>query len=70
MFDGGSKNVEDIKIGDKLLGPDGNQRKVIDITSGIQQMYKISNSLNLFEPLLSTKITFYSFVTGQISCRL
>jgi hypothetical protein len=34
MFDGSIKNVEDISIGDILMGPDGTERNVIELHSG------------------------------------
>ncbi len=39
MFDGTLKNVEDIKVGDKLMGDDSTPRNVLSITSGKEQMY-------------------------------
>ncbi|RBQ30613.1 replicative DNA helicase [Arcobacter sp. FW59] len=39
MFDGTLKNVEDIVVGDKLMGDDSTARNVLSITSGIEQMY-------------------------------
>jgi hypothetical protein len=34
MFDGSIKNVENINIGDELMGPDGTVRNVIELHSG------------------------------------
>ncbi len=39
MFDGTLKCVEDVEIGDKLMGDDSKPRNVLSITSGIEQMY-------------------------------
>ena len=39
MFDGTLKNVEDVKVGDQLMGDDSKPRKVLSTTSGIEQMY-------------------------------
>ena len=39
MFDGTLKSVEDIKVGDKLMGDDSTPRNVLSITSGKEQMY-------------------------------
>lgn len=39
LFNGGFKNVEDIIIGDILMGPDSTPRKVLSTTTGIEQMY-------------------------------
>ena len=41
MSDGTLKNVEDVKIGDKVMGPDSNPRNVVDLHSGISPMYRI-----------------------------
>lgn len=42
MFDGGLKNVENIRVGDKLMGPDGTPRKVIKLFNGIDNLYKVN----------------------------
>jgi intein/homing endonuclease len=42
MFDGSVKNVEDIKAGDKLMGPDSCSRNVLYTVSGRQTMYRIT----------------------------
>ena len=41
MSDGTLKNVEDVKIGDKVMGPDSNPRNVVDLHSGISPMYRV-----------------------------
>lgn len=41
MLDTSLKNVQDIKIGDKILGHDGKERTVKSIFSGIDQLYKV-----------------------------
>lgn len=41
MYSGLVKNVEDIKVGDFLMGDDGTPRKVLETTKGFGQMYKI-----------------------------
>lgn len=42
MFDGTLKNVENIKIGDILMGPDSKKRTVLQLHSGETNMYKIN----------------------------
>lgn len=37
MFDGRVKNVEDIKVGDLLMGPDSRPRTVLSLTRGIDE---------------------------------
>lgn len=39
MFDGTLKNVEDIKVGDQLMGDDSTPRNVLSTTKGVEQMY-------------------------------
>ena len=41
MYDTSLKNVEDIKVGDELLGPDGTKRTVKKIHSGMDNLYKV-----------------------------
>ena len=41
LWNGEIKNVEDIKIGDILIGNDGEKRKVLKLFNGTDQMYKI-----------------------------
>lgn len=42
MYNGSIKNVEDIQIGEKLMGDDGTIRTVLNLASGSEQMYKIT----------------------------
>lgn len=42
MFDGTTKNVEDVKVGDLLMGDDNTSRTVLKLFSGVDDMYKIS----------------------------
>ncbi len=41
MFDGTTKNVEDIVVGDLLMGPDSNSQKVLELKQGTDVMYRI-----------------------------
>ena len=41
LWNGNIKNVEEIKIGDILIGDDGTQREVLNLCSGEDEMYKI-----------------------------
>lgn len=41
MFNGDIKNVEDVKVGDKLMGPDSMPRNVLRTTSGIGHLYRV-----------------------------
>lgn len=42
MFDGSLKAVEDVKVGDKLMGPDSTPRTVIRLYQGEEEMFRIS----------------------------
>lgn len=42
MFDGSIKNVEDIVVGDTLMGPDSKPRTVLAIKQGRDEMFKIT----------------------------
>lgn len=46
MFDGSTKQVQDIEIGDEIMGDDSTRRTVMTLGSGIDMMYKISHSLS------------------------
>ena len=41
MYDGIIKNVEDIVLGDKIMGDDSNPRNVLSLARGREMMYKI-----------------------------
>lgn len=44
LWDGSIKKSQDIQIGDKLIGDDGNIRTVLGICSGEDEMYEITQS--------------------------
>lgn len=44
MYDGTIKNVQDIIIGDLLMGNDSNKREVMSLANGIEQMYEIKQN--------------------------
>lgn len=41
-YKGYSKNVENVQVGDLLLGPDGTTRKVLNIHNGIDELYELT----------------------------
>jgi len=41
MYDGGFKNVEDVVVGDRLMGPDSKPRNVLSIATGKDDLYEI-----------------------------
>lgn len=46
MHDGSLKNVEDIRVGDRVLGPDGTPRTVTQLHRGCEQMYRVDITAN------------------------
>lgn len=42
MADGVVKAVQDVRPGDRLLGPDGNVRNVLSVTAGIGPLYRVT----------------------------
>jgi hypothetical protein len=43
MYDGTIKNVEDIRVGEQVMGDDSTLRNVLETHSGIDTMYKVEN---------------------------
>ena len=41
MFDGSIKKVQDIKVGEKLMGDDSTERNVLGLARGTESMYNI-----------------------------
>ena len=41
MFDGTIKKVQEVEVGDKIMGPDSTPRNVLSIASGKEEMYKV-----------------------------
>lgn len=44
MFDGSNKNVEEIKVGEKVMGPDNLPRVVLTTTRGVGELYEIKQT--------------------------
>lgn len=53
MTDGRLKKVENVEIGDELMGPDGKSRKVLRLVSGEEEMFKITP--NFGDPFVVNK---------------
>lgn len=45
MFDGTSKLICDIVVGDKLMGPDGCERNVLSLVRGNDRLYRVSSHI-------------------------
>lgn len=41
MYDGTTKFIQDIKVGDLVMGPDSKPRKVLNVHTGLDDMYQI-----------------------------
>lgn len=46
MFDGSIKNVEDVKVGDKLMGDDSQPRKVSKLHTGKDLLFNVTDNKN------------------------
>ena len=42
MYDGTIKNVENVRIGDLLMGPDSRPRRVVSLSHGFDEMYDVT----------------------------
>lgn len=42
MYDGKIKSVEDIRPGDRLMGPDSTPRHVLSVCSGVEMLYRVT----------------------------
>lgn len=67
MFDGTSKNVEDVVIGDVLMGDDEQPRHVSKLYRGKQQMYRISYGGGEFRCNEHHILTVYDALTMRVS---
>ena len=47
MYDGNIKLVQDIQIGDVLMGDDSSPRNVLSLARGRETMYKVNNATNM-----------------------
>lgn len=62
MHDGTIKNVEDIQVGDKLIGPDSKARLVLSLARGRQSMLKVIPIKG--EPFVVNKDHIFSLMTS------
>ena len=59
LVDGHTKNVEDIKVGDLLMGDDGTPRRVLYTHGGTDQLYKITLSNGDTQIVNSKHLIYY-----------
>lgn len=73
MYDGSLKRVEDVKVGDLVMGPDSTPRKVLTTTTGVSELYEIIQTSGMTyvvndEHILSLKkSTSCAKETGELS---
>lgn len=70
MWDGTVKLSQDIKVGDNLIGDDGNIRTVLNLVSGVDDMYIIKQN-NAEDYTVNSKhiLTFYFASNGSIKIK-
>lgn len=59
MANGSIRKIEDIKVGDYVMGPDGNPRKVLDRHTGIDNMYRIKSGTGCDDQIVNSKHQIY-----------
>lgn len=67
MFDGSVKNVENIKKGELVMGDDSTPRAVHGVTSGTEEMYRITP--NQGEPFTCNKSHILSLIYNGVDIR-
>lgn len=70
MADGSIKNVEDIQLGDKVMGDDGTPRTVIQLHNGKDMMYRIYQKNGHSQIVNSNHIIYgekKNYTTGEFS---
>lgn len=71
MYNGLVKNIEDIRVGDVVMGPDNTPRHVLELHSGIDNMYKITPSSGSDIQIVNSRHDIYygykNHHTGEIS---
>lgn len=66
MYDGSTKAVQDVEVGDLLMGDDETPRKVSVLHHGVQQMYRVKYADGEFRCNEHHKLTLYNIVTREI----
>jgi hypothetical protein len=73
MSNGRIKNIEDIKVGDTVMGPDGSSRKVLELHHGKDHMYKITPSSGSNVQIVNSRHEIYygykNSHTGEVKFR-
>ena len=64
LWNGNIKKIQDIIIGDELIGDDGNKRTVLNTVNGFDKMYKVTQS-NGIDFIVNSKHTLLLKVIGN-----
>lgn len=64
MWDGSTKYSQDIQVGDRLVGDDGQPRRVLDLCTGEDQMYQIDQTKGM-RYIVNSKHTLLVQCTNQ-----
>jgi hypothetical protein len=64
MWNGSTKMSQDIKIGDELVGDDGNKRTVLDLCNGVDTMYEVKQNTGMTY-IVNSKHTLVLRYTGE-----
>lgn len=69
LRDGSLKEVQDIKVGDTLIGLDGSERKVTSLSKGIDKLYEVTMQNDGYAFKCNSKhiLTFVNSETGEIT---
>lgn len=59
MYDRSVRKIKDIHIGDKVLGPDGTPRTVLDECEGVDKMYRIRSGTGCDDQIVNSRHKIY-----------
>lgn len=65
MYDGTIKKVQDIKVGDQLMGDDSTPRNVLELCRGRENMYKVIQGNDIYTVNESHILSLYNISTKQ-----
>lgn len=59
MTDGSIRKIEDIKLGEYVMGPDGTPRRVLERHTGVDNMYRIKAGSGCDDQIVNSKHSIY-----------
>ena len=59
MYDRSVRKIKDVHIGDKVLGPDGTPRTVLDECEGVDKMYRIHSGTGCDDQIVNSRHKIY-----------